>query len=733
MATEDEAVPAILFEEEAVKTAKLFGRNGEVQVVFAGDQARTDGKTIVLPALNHGQNLDPATIKVARGYVDHEAAEILYIDQRLAKVLRDGNKHDSVLTTMFNAMGDFYLESRAREMYPGAEKNLSATADRVAQRFIETEAKKTPTWADEIEAITPLAFTWGFREAEGYAGIDVRDNYSRVNPRIRGLVKKYIERARADLLPIRDKTQATQKAFDIAVDIVRELRAKDPEVPPEEARRGATTLRPDSRGGKGGKGSGMSDVMKDARGGDRIEAPKKPKAEEEISNPAKPKEKTDEEKKAEEKAKAESEISAEEESPEHHKTEDKSESPDRGEGDITIEADHEAGEGSVVDEIMPSGGEAVPGVGAGGTVGIDDFKVLRNNLSPFTVEVAPEAIFGKPIHDTNKYRPLSTSFDTVHTLADAGRGKIESVHGQVVSFNGGDILANPEGTKNYMSVLGHATGPISVMKRKLERALVSKLNRAWMNRLEEGRLDSRDLVRAYNAKPDVFKKRLEAPALDTAVEVVIDLSGSMSGRKTDLTQQAAVMFSESLERTGVAYEITGFNNGHQNYAARKFQQDAERNGEMWSRWQPIDIWVFKGFEDTLRKSRVSIGNLHYAVGGDNADGESIMYCWRRLMRRSEKRKVMLVLSDGYPATHTSFSEGHLNKHLRYCVKVIEDSGVDLIGIGIMSTAVSQFYPKHVVCNKIADLPGTIMDKVARALLGENFQVDNSKLLKAQKM
>ena len=53
---------------------------------------------------------------------------------------------------------------------------------------------------------------------------------------------------------------------------------------------------------------------------------------------------------------------------------------------------------------------------------------------------------------------------------------------------------------------------------------------------------------------------------------------------------------------------------------------------------------------------------------------------------------------------------------------------DVIGIGIYSDAVEQFYPKHVVINNIADLEGTVMDKLGQALLGKRFVVDNSQLL-----
>ena len=70
------------------------------------------------------------------------------------------------------------------------------------------------------------------------------------------------------------------------------------------------------------------------------------------------------------------------------------------------------------------------------------------------------------------------------------------------------------------------------------------------------------------------------------------------------------------------------------------------------------------------------------------------------------------------------------QHTRDAVKTIEDDGVDIIGIGIESKAVSRFYPKYVVLDKVEDLSGAVMDKLSKALLGERFEIDNSVLLNA---
>jgi hypothetical protein len=61
-----------------------------------------------------------------------------------------------------------------------------------------------------------------------------------------------------------------------------------------------------------------------------------------------------------------------------------------------------------------------------------------------------------------------------------------------------------------------------------------------------------------------------------------------------------------------------------------------------------------------------------------------------------------------------------------------DNGVDVIGIGIASEAVKQFYPDHAVINDFDDLPKAVMDKIAKRLLGQRFVIDNADLIKADK-
>ena len=59
---------------------------------------------------------------------------------------------------------------------------------------------------------------------------------------------------------------------------------------------------------------------------------------------------------------------------------------------------------------------------------------------------------------------------------------------------------------------------------------------------------------------------------------------------------------------------------------------------------------------------------------ENIDGEAILFAARRLEKRIEQKKIMLIISDGNPiddATNSNNENDILNDHLELTVKNIE--------------------------------------------------------------
>jgi cobaltochelatase CobT len=102
---------------------------------------------------------------------------------------------------------------------------------------------------------------------------------------------------------------------------------------------------------------------------------------------------------------------------------------------------------------------------------------------------------------------------------------------------------------------------------------------------------------------------------------------------------------------------------------------------------------------------------------NNADRDAILWALNTLRQRDEKRKVLMVLSDGHPANHTiDVSGAELTRHAREAVKWGTSKGIECVGIGIMSRAVSEIYPDHVVVQDINELSTTAFRKFTQILL-----------------
>jgi cobaltochelatase CobT len=99
---------------------------------------------------------------------------------------------------------------------------------------------------------------------------------------------------------------------------------------------------------------------------------------------------------------------------------------------------------------------------------------------------------------------------------------------------------------------------------------------------------------------------------------------------------------------------------------------------------------------------------------ENVDGESVLVAAMRLRSRKEARKIMIVLSDGQPAC--GGLRPALRHHLKRAVKEITQMGITVVGIGIQTDAVKDYYPKSVVINEVAELPGVVMGQLRQLLI-----------------
>jgi cobaltochelatase CobT len=173
----------------------------------------------------------------------------------------------------------------------------------------------------------------------------------------------------------------------------------------------------------------------------------------------------------------------------------------------------------------------------------------------------------------------------------------------------------------------------------------------------------------------------------------------MRGRPIMLAGIAADITVRALERCGVACDVLGFTTA--DFAGGRAAADWVRAGspKCPGRLGDLRHIVVKSADSAYRASRQNFGVLLLpGLLRENVDGEALAWAHRRLLGRRERRRVLVVISDGVPAeaaTDRANPPGLLDRHLAETIAAIEAAGaVELRAIGIRHD-VSRHYRRAV--------------------------------------
>jgi cobaltochelatase CobT len=272
--------------------------------------------------------------------------------------------------------------------------------------------------------------------------------------------------------------------------------------------------------------------------------------------------------------------------------------------------------------------------------------------------------------------------------------------------------------------LSHLQGVVARLANRLQRRLMAKQNRAWEFDLEEGQLDTARLSRIIvdPMHPLSFKQEKDMNFRDTVVTLLLDNSGSMRGRPITVAATCADILARTLERCGVKVEILGF-------TTRAWKGGQSR--EAWlaagkpahpGRLNDLRHIIYKSADAPWRRARKNLGlMMREGLLKENIDGEALDWAHRRLLARTEQRRILMMISDGAPVDDSTLSVNpgnYLERHLRYIIEEIETrSPVELIAIGI-GHDVTRYYRRAVTIVDAEELGGVMTDKLAE-LFEEN--------------
>jgi len=98
----------------------------------------------------------------------------------------------------------------------------------------------------------------------------------------------------------------------------------------------------------------------------------------------------------------------------------------------------------------------------------------------------------------------------------------------------------------------------------------------------------------------------------------------------------------------------------------------------------------------------------------NIDGESLQWAARRLMKRPEQRRILMVISDGAPVDTSTLGANpgdYLTTHLHSVIADIERAGaIELLAIGI-GHDVSRFYSQALTVYDARQLGPAMLTKL----------------------
>ena len=164
---------------------------------------------------------------------------------------------------------------------------------------------------------------------------------------------------------------------------------------------------------------------------------------------------------------------------------------------------------------------------------------------------------------------------------------------------------------------------------------------------DRGKLDARKLGKLCTNTPNMFHQPWKQAGTKTAVSLLIDTSSSMKGyaygthwiNNSQESVNLALVLGDALHKVQVKYSIGCFPYGH--YASWKSLTKSNS-------YRDKDYYLLKNHDQNWMQSKKNVCFQFGKSDGGTPTHKAMMSEGMRLSKRSEDRKVMIVLTDGFP-------------------------------------------------------------------------------------
>jgi len=234
-------------------------------------------------------------------------------------------------------------------------------------------------------------------------------------------------------------------------------------------------------------------------------------------------------------------------------------------------------------------------------------------------------------------------------------------------------------------------GSLPALKAQLYRILKAPEICGWDSGALGGRFDGKRAPRMFAGSEQVFKRRWLSEGIDTAVSIVIDLSGSMGGSAISSAVDLAFTIADACEGARADVEVLGFkSNGYYGRNNGGYGLDGSyTTGEYNS---TATLVVAKRFNQKLAKVAHHFGFMKKVTGGGTPDYTAVKGVCEQLSQLPHQRKVVIVITDGLGEDAGSYYDEARNRVVTdYHIRKLSDAsqqlfGCDVIGFGIHCSA-----------------------------------------------
>ena len=595
-----------------------------VVVTVGGSTAYSAGGRINIP---FGDFSDPKFMRMCHGFIDHETGHEAETKHELMAQMRA--RYQDFGGSILNALEDARMELKQAQRFPGAKINL----ENLWKDMIELQQIINPF---EMAEIGRVVFSYVNNTARklvcGYA-----NNYSAEGYEIlaQNLGKPFADQL-TNLIAQAVQAKSTDDVFNISCAICELL--KQEQTKPQSNDTSDSDTDDESEDDSEGTGDAESESDTDDESEDDSEGTGDAESESgtddesqddsEGTGDAEGESGTDDESEDD----SEGTGDAESESGTDDESEDDSEGTDDTESESGTDDESEDDSEGTDDAEGESGADDESEGDSEGTV---DAKSSRN-LSGDVTDI-----------EYQDYHQQVAELLSEMAIDDQD---------EVAEFSGYDIDVTSEPFKKSAPVEGWKALS-SKFARTLQRVIIDNSESLKMGANSGRKLMDRSIAQIPAGKKNVFEFKEENEAPVSSVELLVDASGSMDGRKMIEANKTALAFAKAFQRMGIDIEVNYFG-----------VYDYERNKNT--------IYQAKRFGERLKPENFSVG-----ASGSTPTHDALFFGLTRIVNQQSDNKIIIVVTDGQP-DESSF--------LVDTVEMTKNTGVKIVPIGLGTQRVRGF-------------------------------------------